>query len=231
MRNNWVVACCLLAARFCGIAQSYNVLLIPDSLKKKARAVVREDEYVLEIKSPARAITKNHSVYTILNENGDNIGGFGSGYDKFTSINAISGYLYDAMGKELKHVKKKDMEDRSYVAEGTLMDDDRYKAYDFYYRVYPYTVSFDEEKEVNGILDFLDWKPLYNSGISTQHSKYVIIAPKDYKVRYKPVNCHYHPVITQPGDKKFYPSQTATLPARTKEFAGPSWNEIAPHVL
>ncbi|HEX9512320.1 MAG TPA: DUF3857 domain-containing protein [Puia sp.] len=231
MRNNWLLACCLLAAPFCGIAQSYNVLLIPDSLKKNARAVVREDEYVLEIKSPARAITKNHSVYTILNENGDNIGGFGSGYDKFTSINAISGYLYDAMGKELKHVKKKDMEDRSYVAEGTLMDDDRYKAYDFYYRVYPYTVSFDEEKEVNGILDFLDWKPLYNSGISTQHSKYVIIAPKDYKVRYKPVNCHYQPVITESGDKKIYTWEAANLPARTKEFAGPSWNEIAPHVL
>src|SRR5258708_20748079 len=119
MRNNWLLACCLLAAPFCGIAQSYNVLLIPDSLKKNARAVVREDEYVLEIKSPARAITKNHSVYTILNENGDNIGGFGSGYDKFTSINAISGYLYDAMRKQLKHVKKKDMKYRVKSPKGT----------------------------------------------------------------------------------------------------------------
>lgn len=236
MRNNWLPACsllicCLLAAPFHGAAQSYNVLLIPDSLKKNARAVVREDEYILEIKSPARAITKEHDVYTILNENGDNIGGFSSEYGRFTSINAISGYLYDAMGKELKHVKKKDMEDRSYISEGSLMDDYRYKAYDFYYKVYPYTVSYDEEKEINGVLDFLDWKPLYNSGISTQHSKYVIIAPKDYKVRYKPVNCNYQPVVTESGDKKIYTWEAANLPARTKEYAGPSWNEIAPYVL
>src|SRR5882672_7744856 len=99
---------CLLALSFYGRAQSYNVLLIPDSLKKNARAVVRDDEYILEIKSPARAITKSHSVYTILNENGENLGGFTTYYGKFNSISSVSLSLYDAMGKELKHVKKKD---------------------------------------------------------------------------------------------------------------------------
>src|SRR5258708_24925420 len=163
MRNNWLLACFLLAAPFCGIAQSYNVLLIPDSLKKNARAVVREEEYVLEIKSPAKAITKEHHVYTILNTNADNIGGFTTSYGKFNSINSVSLTLYDAMGKELKHVKKKDMEDRSAVSEGTLMDDYRYKEYNFYYKVYPYTVDCQEEDEHTGILDFDDWKPLYSS--------------------------------------------------------------------
>ncbi len=220
---------CLLAAP--GFAQSYNALLIPDSLKKNARAVVREEEYILEIKSPARAVTKEHHVYTILNENGDNIGGFVSPYDKFNSINSISLSLYDAMGKELKHVKKKDMEDRSYVSEGTLMDDDRYKEYDFYYKVYPYTVDCQQEYEHNGILAFKDWEPLYSSGISTQHSKYVVIAPRDYLVRFKPVNCNYQPVITESGDKKIYTWEAGNLPARRMEPSGPKWKEIAPYVL
>jgi hypothetical protein len=74
-------------------AQSYNVALIPDSLKKDARAVVREDETILEIKSPDKAIEKEHHVYTILNENADNIGGYSSYYDKFISINWIDGIL------------------------------------------------------------------------------------------------------------------------------------------
>jgi len=215
----------------CLFAQSYNALLIPDSLKKDARAVVREDEYVLEIKSPSKAITKEHHVYTILNENGSNLGGIVSRYDKFTSINSISFALYDMMGKELKHVKKRDMEDKSYTSEGTLMDDARYKEYDFYYKVYPYTVIYDEEDELNGILYFEAWKPLLNSGISTQHSKYVIIAPKDYEVRYKPVNCDIQPVITTSGDKKVYTWEVSNLKARTMESAGPRWKEIAPHVL
>jgi Domain of Unknown Function with PDB structure (DUF3857)/Transglutaminase-like superfamily len=211
-------------------AQSYNVALIPDSLKKEARAIVREEEYVLEIKSPSKAIFKEHNVYTIFNENGDNIGGYTSWYDKLTSINSISGVLYDATGKEVKRVKKKDMGDFSAVGE-SLMDDERYKSYNFYCRIYPYTVDYEEEDEYNGILHFDEWTPLYSPGISTQHSKYVIIAPADYQVRYKPVNCNFQPVITSSGDKKIYTWEANNLPARPREFAGPSWREIAPRVI
>ena len=212
-------------------AQSYNVLLIPDSLKKEARVVVREDETVLEIRSPSKYIIREHHVYTIMNENGDNFGGFTTWYGRFNTINSVTLGLYDAMGKELKRVKKKDMEDKSYVSEGTLMDDERYKEYNFYYKVYPYTVAYDEEDEYNGILHFPSWDPLLNSGISTQHSKYVIIAPKDYEVRYKPVNCDLKPVITTSGDKKVYTWEASNLPVWHREYACPRWSEIAPHVL
>jgi len=212
-------------------AQSYNVALIPDSLKKDARAVMREEEYVLEIKSPEKAIEKKHHVFTILNENADNFGGYSGWYDKFVSINWIDGFLYDANGKEVKHVKKKDMDDRSYTNEANLADDLRLKSHNFYCRVYPYTVDYQEEDEMNGILHFSDWAPLYWTGISTQHSKYVIIALADYQVRYKPVNCNFQPVVTTSGNKKIYTWEASNLPARSTEFAGPTWEEIAPHVL
>jgi hypothetical protein len=212
-------------------AQSYNVALIPDSLKKGARAVMREEEYILEIKSPQKAIEKKRHVFTVLNENGDNIGDYYAFYDKFTSINWIDGILYDANGKEVKHVKKKDMEDRSYTDGFSLAIDDRYKTHNFYCRVYPYTVDYAEEDEMDGILDFSQWAPLHRPGISTQHSKYVIIAPADYVVRYKPVNCQFEPVITTSGSKKIYTWEAGNLPARKTETAGPSWAEIAPHVL
>jgi len=227
-----IILSCLLLAASCSVrAQSYNVVLIPDSLKKDARAIVRDEEYILEIKSPGKAVLKERHVYTIFNEGGDNIGGYSSFYDKFTSINSISGTLYDGVGKELKRVKKKDMEDRSYVSAESLMDDFRYKAYDFYCKLYPYTVAFEEEDDLNGLLHFDSWQPLYSPGISTQHSKYVIIAPAGYMVRYKPVNCDIQPVITTNGDKKIYTWETSNLVARFKEFAGPAWKEIAPHVL
>ncbi len=43
------------------------------------------------------------------------------------------------------------MEDISAVGEN-LMDDARIKAHSFYYRIYPYTVDYQEEDEVNGML-------------------------------------------------------------------------------
>jgi hypothetical protein len=222
---------CGLMMGMTAAAQSYNVVLIPDSLKKGARAVMREQEYILEIKSPEKAIMKERQVFTILNQNADNIGGYSSGYDKFTSINWIDGILYDANGKEIKRVKKKDMEDRSYVSDETLAGDRRYKEHNFYCRAYPYTVDYSEEDEINGILFFDNWAPLYSSGISTQHSKYVIIAPADYQVRYRPVNCRFEPVITTSGSKNIYTWEVSNLPARTTEASGPRWTEIEPHVL
>ncbi len=230
--NRCLIACgVLLGLSASAGAQTYNVLLIPDSLKKNARAVLREQEIILEIKSPEKAIEKEHQVFTIMNESADNIGGYSSWYDKFTSINWIDGILYDAMGKEVKKVKKKDMDDRSYVSEETLADDVRMKMHNFYCRNYPYTVDYSEEDEMNGVLHFSEWAPLYSSGISTQHTKYVIIAPASYQVRYKPVNCNFQPVITTSGDKKVYTWEISNLPARTKEYAGPAWVDIAPHVL
>lgn len=211
-------------------AQQYNVASIPDSLKKNARSVVREDEMILEIKSPGKAIEKIREVTTILNENGDDDAEYIGVYDKFTSINWVDGILYDANGKEVKHVKKKDMQDRSYLTAENLADDWRYKAHNFFCREYPYTVEYDEEIEDNGILAFPKWSPLQQGG-STQHSKYVIIAPANYEVRYKPVNCHFDPVITTSGDKKIYTWEASNLRALPTEVGGPAWAEISPHVL
>jgi hypothetical protein len=226
-----ILSCLLLGVSVSLQAQSYNVALIPDSLKKDARAVMREQEYILEIKSPEKAVMKERHIYTILNENADHIGGYSSYYDNFTSINYITGILYDASGKEVKRIKKKDMDDHSYLDDLTLAQSERYKSYDFYCRVYPYTVSYEEEDDIDGILAFDSWYPLYSPGISTQHSKYVIIAQADYQVRYKPVNCNFEPVITSSGDKKIYTWEVSNLRARTTEQSGPVWREIQPRVL
>ena len=212
-------------------AQNYSTALIPDSLRKGARAVVREDELILEIKAPGKAVEHEHEVYTILNPNGDNIGGYTSFYDKQTSISDVAGILYDSLGKAIRKAKRKDMQDKSYDDGFSLATDARYLEYNFYYQVYPYTVEYQEEDNHDGVLDFTDWLPLMNSGISTQHSKYTIIAPKDYNVRYLLRNGAPPPVITEDKDKKIYTWEAKNLPALHTEPYGPRWREIAPYVI
>ncbi|MFT3935449.1 MAG: DUF3857 domain-containing protein [Chitinophagaceae bacterium] len=212
------------------VAQSYNVLLIPDSLKKNANIIVRENSLEMEIKSPAKATVKERRVYTIMNEAGARYADYTTRYDNFFSINYIDAYLYDAMGKEIKHVKKKDMQDRSGVGEESLMDDARYKEYDFYYKTYPYTVAFEEEDDVNGLLYFNSWIPLFAPNMSVAFSKYVITAPKDYLIRYRPRNCSIQPVIKEDGNKKIYTWQLSNLTAITRESSAPDLNEIVPNV-
>src|SRR5271154_2606466 len=169
-------------------AQQYSVTNIPDSLKKDADVVTRYEERIFEIKSPGKAVEHERHVYTILDESADYLGNYKSYYDKFTSIDHISGALYDANGKELKHVKKGDMEDMSGTGDESLITDVRYKVNHFYYKVYPYTVDYEEEDDINGILEITDWIPQGINKASVQDTKYVIIAPKDYQIRYKSEN-------------------------------------------
>jgi hypothetical protein len=221
----------LLIAPVCVRAQNYSSALIPDSLRKDTRAVVREMERTLEIKSPGKAVLKEKEVYTILNSNGDHLGGYTSFYDKMTSISDVSGVLYDSLGKVVRKAKRRDMQDRSYDDGFSLATDARYLEHNFYYQVYPYTVDYQEEDDFDGVLDFADWLPLVNSGISTQHSKYTIIAPKDYNVRYLLRNGAPPPIITEDKDKKIYTWEAKNLPALHTEPYGPRWREIAPYVM
>jgi hypothetical protein len=212
-------------------AQGYSALFIADSLKKNANVVLRYEETVVEIKSPGKATVKERHTYTIMNEAAARYGAYSSSYGKFNSINYINGHLYDAFGKELKSVKKKDMQDVSGDDESNLMVDTRYKVHDFYCRTYPYTVDYEEEDDMDGILDFTDWVPMAAANMSVQFSKYVIIAPKDYEVRYKSYNCAVQPVVTEDGKKKVYTWQIRNLPAITTEPNAPSFRELVPNIV
>ena len=211
--------------------QNYSTSLIPDSLRTGAKMVVREKEMTVEIKSPGKAVEREREVYTILNSNGDDEAEYRSGYDRFNSISDIYGVLYDSLGKAVRKAKRKDMQDRSYVDEMSLTTDARYLEHDFYCQVYPYTIDYQEEDDFTGILYFPDWELLQGSGISTQHSKYTIIAPKDYVVRYLLLNGAPPPIITEEKDKKIYTWEAKNLPARHTESHGPRWREIAPFVM
>jgi len=228
------IGSCLLSILCCSAFASgikYPALLISDSLTKDANVVKRYDELVIEIKSPGKARIYKKYAYTILNEDGEVYAMFVDSYDKFRDVNSVDGTLYDALGKELKSVKKKDMQDLSGNDESSLMVDTRYKKHDFYYRTYPFTVEYEEEAEMNGIFDLPDWYPQRSSGVSVESAKLVVIAPKDYTFRYKDVNYKGSPTITENGDKKTYTWQVSNLKPIKHESFSPSLRSIVTSVL
>ncbi|MBS1669264.1 MAG: DUF3857 domain-containing protein [Bacteroidetes bacterium] len=228
MKYNFFVIIFLLP--FYVMSQDYNVALIPDSLKEGANVVTRYEERVYEIKSPGKAIEHERHVYTILNESADYLGKYKTYYGDFSKIKYVSGTLYDASGKKIKHFKTSDMSDYSVQSDMNFVSNERFKTYDFYNRVYPYTVDFEEEDEINGILDIDDWTPQGINRAAVQHTKYMIIAPADYVLRYKPINCSLLPVITQEKEKKIYTWELQNLTSKTPEVLAPYPREIIPYV-
>ena len=102
------------------------------------------------IKSPSKAVVRHKYAITILNEEGARFSPYTSFYSKFRTINNIDGKVFDAAGKEVRSVKKKDISDMSYDDEMSLISDARFKRHSFNYPTYPYTVEYEDEEEYEG---------------------------------------------------------------------------------
>ncbi|MEP6595487.1 MAG: DUF3857 domain-containing protein [Ginsengibacter sp.] len=206
-------------------AQDYNVLLIPDSLVKNANAVKRFEELHVVVKNIGKAVIKHKYAITILNESGDEYATYVNYYDKLTPLSDISGHLYDAFGKKMRSVKKKDISNTSVDDGFSLLTDNRQKKYSFYCKTYPYTVEFEDEQELDGIYYFPSWQPVEDEHFAVQQSRLVVETPENYKLRYKQFNYVGGPVINKKG-KTTYTWQLLNKPELSYEVFQPSVQEI-----
>ncbi len=206
-------------------AQNYNVALISDSLRTNANAVVRYEETKVIIKSLTKVIIKNKYAITILNEAGQRQSGYYNYYSSQVSLAHIKGTLYNATGKEVKSVKRKDIADRSDDDDISLMTDGRYKSHNFYCTQYPFTIEYEDEQERDGTLFLPTWRPIYkNCGI--EKSTFIIETQANFALRYKAIAYNGSPVIQDIGDKKLYTWQLNNVTATAEEPLQPNWDDV-----
>ncbi|MBO9593905.1 MAG: DUF3857 domain-containing protein [Niabella sp.] len=209
----------------------YPVSAIPESLQKKANLVKRLDETTIEVRSIGKAICRRHYVYTILNEAADDHAALVVAYDKFRLINDISGTLYNAAGKKLRSVKKKDIQDGSGTDGSSLITDGRYKYHNFYYKEYPYTIEYDVVMELNGLFYFPEWMPQSGPNIAVESSRLSFETPKDYNLRYKMFHYTGTPQAKELKHTKTLSWELGPVPAREEEAFAPEWNQLVTRVL
>ena len=162
------------------VAQSqYNVSLIPPSLLQNANVVVRLEEKNIIIRNEGSAVIKQKYVYTVLNAGGDNHASFAKGYDKLIKVKDISGELYDQNGTIIKSLKKNEIKDYSNTSESSLADDDRVKVHNFNHRIYPYTISYECETELNGLFFLPAWVPVFDEKVAIEKSILTVETPAD----------------------------------------------------
>ncbi len=228
-----VFSICLLVGYFTAVAGDgeYAVNRINSSLLKNANAVVRIDETRFRIKNPSETVLTNHFAITILNEKGDNWAIFSEYYNKHRRIESIEGYLYDANGKQIKKIKKKDTEDLSGVDEGTLMDDSRIKKHNFYYKVYPYTIEYTVEINNESSLFFPMWAAQPGENISVEKTSMEMVYPLEYKLRYKTFNYKDEALISTVKNEHIQKWEASDLPAIVRESYSPRWHDITTVVI
>lgn len=211
-------------------AQLYATLFIPDSLKNNAVAVCRQEEKVVEIFSSSKAIVRNRYVITVLNPQGDGYGSYSNHYDKLRKLNNITGTLYDAMGKKIKSMQKKELLDMAYNDEISLMTDDRMKRFSFNHTVYPYTVEFSDEEQLNGTFFLPTWNPVPGQKFSVQQSSFEVIVHDGAGVRFKELNLPDKAVEKVSGKQKSYTWHLKNFPAYEREWLQPAPEHFLPNV-
>jgi Domain of Unknown Function with PDB structure (DUF3857) len=209
----------------------YAVSKIPQSLLKNAEAVLRAEELRFEIISPKEAVQHYHYVITVLNDNGDDWAVFSEYYDKLREVSSVQGFLYDAAGNQLKKMKTKDLEDLSGVDDISLIDDNRIKRHNFYYKVYPYTVEYDVEIHYRNTLFFPTWAPQGGEKLSVEKSQVTIVCPEDYQFRYKAFRYSSEPVIAVENKKRASTWAVSNMSAIVREVYQPPLQEITTVVI
>ncbi|MDB5207426.1 MAG: hypothetical protein JWR72_2501 [Flavisolibacter sp.] len=222
----------ILVAFLEGFTQvKYPFSAIPASLLKGADVVKRMEDIRFEVRSLQDAVYTRKFALTILNEAGQGYADFAVGYDKLHKVANIEGALYDAAGNQLKKVKGKDISDFSATSDISLYDDNRVKTHDFSYKVFPYTVEYEVQVEYNHTFYFPDWLPQSFENLAVEQSAYTFVSADTYALRYKTFNYKGEPVIATDKGKKGLRWEVKNIPAITKPFASPRWNELTTSVF
>lgn len=213
-------------------AQKYAVSAIPDELKEKAHAVVREYKTSFFVKDIGVAVTKVEGAITILDEKGEMHSTLVIPYNKFTKVNDINAQLLDETGKKIKSLKRDDIESIGGSSGANNIDDSFIKYASLTQSKYPYTIIFSYEFTTKNMMFYPSWQAIpYNAeGTSVEKSSFSVTMPNGIQLRYKEQNMPSKVAMSRDGDKFIYAWEVNNIKAVEKEPYSPSLSETLPTV-
>jgi hypothetical protein len=230
--QTWILIICLgISTGVYAGDVKYKVADIPKQLLKDAKAVVRNEEITVEIKSDGKLVQKVKYAITILNKNGDSDANFRHRYDKNVKVSNIKAQIYDEYGAEYKKKGGFDILDYAMISEGTTYSDQRVKAIIPEHYDYPFTIEYTYEVTISETIQFPGWYPIDDYNVAVEKSKYTLIISKQANCRYFEKNITNKAQIQNTADNNIYTWELNNTEAVTDENLCPALVDITPVVL
>jgi hypothetical protein len=208
----------------------YTVANIPAELKENANAVIRLDQKNIVISSRKSMIMTNKRIVTVLNENGLSYMGLYEYFSGKERVKSIEVQFYNAFGKEIKKVKRKDFKENS-VSEGSIITDNKLLHYDYTPTEYPFTVVFSSETETSNTAFIPRWYPVPGFSVSVEKSTINIKAPSDLGFKYKEFNIlDSQNIIKEVKTDGVSFTANNMLAYKTEDYS-PSFDSYTPNVM
>ena len=228
-----LIGFCLLLNAFLVYSQDrpeLSVSHIDEAMMDNANAVVRLNEVIVSLKSSSQMSVKEKRIITILNKKGNkNIDAFVY-YDRNVKIKTLQVLAFDALGNQIKKVKKNDFKDVSAVSGGTLYSDSRVKYLEYTPINYPYTIQFTCETTTGNTAFIPPFTPIDDYFVSTEVSSYALNYPTNITIRKKEKNLENRDIeIEAVAGRIFYKAKN--MNALKPEEYSPPFREIIPKIL
>lgn len=218
----------LFSAAAAGQSLPYAFQLIPDSLRREADVVLREEYRKLTLKSKNTGRYEVHSICTVMNEQGKNNLLFVYFSDKFSVLDDAQMKVYDANGVLKNTYSKKEMS--SFVYGEGLVVEGKLTYFIVTAPAYPITVELNYSVKLKGTL----YLPGYNfqpARQSVQHSVFEVETPAALGVRYKLLNHNMEPLRSREGDLENFRWEINNLVAYKAEKGAGAPDTYEPRVL
>lgn len=209
----------------------YSTLIIPDSLKLNANAIVRLDQIDIIISSQQKMNIKNKRVVTVLNENGKNVIEAYENYNKRTSVENIQATVFDAFGNQVKKIKRKDFNDESVASGSTVFSDSRLIYLNYTPTQYPFTILYESEIETSNTAFIPQWFPLNDDFVSVEKSVLNVKYPDNLGFKKKEFNFSKFKIIKTIETTTQLSYNVTNILAQKEEDYSPSYSTIFPKVM
>lgn len=231
MRLFFLLFSFLLTAELSAQDQNYQSLVLDKNLTSNADAILRSDEFVIDLISRDAMRQRRKKVITVLNKKGNRFAFCAVGYDNGRKIKDVEALVYDASGKQVVKIKENKFKDVSAVDGSTLYSDSRYKSYSYTPTQYPYTIVLTYETETKNTGELRSqWTFLNDFKISTEKSSITInFHTPDLKPEIKEMNLEGLGIEKKEGSRSIsYEAQH--IPAMRNESMSPSFIDFAPYI-
>jgi len=208
---------------------NYSVFSIPENLKENANSTIRNQEIEIDIISINKMVIKTQKVITVFNYSGlKNIDAH-EFYDKSTTVNSIQAVVYDALGNEIKKIKRKDFKDQS-VADGfSIYTDNRILFLEYTPVSYPFTIVYESETTTQNTAFIPNWFPVDDYNESVQKSTLVINYPPDLGFKFQENNFSNNIQKQQQDTSILFIAEN--IPAEKPEDYSPLFKKTTPNVI
>jgi len=202
--------------------EDFQAMVLSAELKENADAIVRLNEVNVSVNSKRDVRVTHRAVITVLNKAGDKHVIDHIYYSNSIRVRKAEAVIYNALGREVRKMRRRDFKDRSAVSGGTLYSDARYLYVDYTPINYPYTLEISYELSLSNSLGLPNHNFISGFNISTEKSNFTInYNPSDFTINYKESLLEEYAVSKLKSDGRLHYS-VENLPAiRNEQYSLP----------